>query len=156
MTWNLVEWCSVPWSGSLFEMATLSQCSHFLISYGRGCCRSLNVLHNHRTDAYHQLKSFRGKIYKKHFFISMRNIPHWTVDEVTALCFDLTRFVTDQFSVGLWGYVISTGEMIRLTQSHDILRVTGPLCGEFTGHWWTPLTKASHAEFWCFLWPASE
>ena len=29
---NLVAWCSVPWSGSLFEMAMFSQCTHFLIS----------------------------------------------------------------------------------------------------------------------------
>ena len=27
-----------------------------------------------------------------------------------------------------------------------------PLCGEFTGHRWIPLTKASDAEPWCFLW----
>ena len=27
--WNLVAWCNVPWSESLFEMATLNQCSHF-------------------------------------------------------------------------------------------------------------------------------
>ena len=25
----------------------------------------------------------------------------------------------------------------------NIFRVTGPLCGEFTGHWWIPLTKPS-------------
>ena len=37
-----------------------------------------------------------------------------------------------------------------------IFHVTGPLCGEFTGHRWTPLTKASDAELWCFLWSASE
>ena len=30
-------------------------------------------------------------------------------------------------------------------------RVTGPLCREFTGHRWIPLTKASDAELWCFL-----
>ena len=29
-------------------------------------------------------------------------------------------------------------------------RDTGPLCGEFTGYRWIPLTKASDAEFWCF------
>ena len=34
--------------------------------------------------------------------------------------------------------------------------VTGPLCGEFTGHRWIPLTKASDAELWCFLWFAPE
>ena len=36
----------------------------------------------------------------------------------------------------------------------NIFRVTGPLCGEFTGHRWIPRTKASDAELWCFLWSA--
>ena len=38
----------------------------------------------------------------------------------------------------------------------NIFRVTGPLCGEFTGHRWIPLTKASDAKLWCFLWSAPE
>ena len=29
----------------------------------------------------------------------------------------------------------------------NIFRITGPLCGEFTGHRWIPLTKASDGEF---------
>ena len=33
----------------------------------------------------------------------------------------------------------------------NILRVTGPLCGEITGDRWIPLTKASDAELWCFF-----
>ena len=37
----------------------------------------------------------------------------------------------------------------------NIFRVTGHLCGEFTGHRWIPRTKASDAEF-CFLWSAPE
>ena len=36
----------------------------------------------------------------------------------------------------------------------NICRVAGPLGGEFTGHRWIPLTKASDAEVWCFLWSA--
>ena len=35
-------------------------------------------------------------------------------------------------------------------------RVRGLLCGEFTGHRWNPLTKASDAELWCFLWSPPE
>ena len=38
----------------------------------------------------------------------------------------------------------------------NIFRITGPLCGEYIGHRWIPLTKASDAELWCFLWSASE
>ena len=44
MAWNLVAWCSLPWSGSLYEITTLRLCSHFLISACRWCCCSLNVL----------------------------------------------------------------------------------------------------------------
>ena len=36
----------------------------------------------------------------------------------------------------------------------NIFRVTGLLCGEFTAHRRIPLTKASDAELWCFLWSA--
>ena len=35
-------------------------------------------------------------------------------------------------------------------------RITGPLCEEFTGHRWIPLTKASEAGLRCFLWSAPE
>ena len=33
----------------------------------------------------------------------------------------------------------------------NIFRVTGHMCGEFTGPRWIPRTKASDAELWCFL-----
>ena len=46
---------------------------------------------------------------------------------------------------------------IMMTSSNgNIFRVTGHLCGEFTGTRWIPRTKASDAELWCFLWSASE
>ena len=38
----------------------------------------------------------------------------------------------------------------------NIFRVTGPLCGEFTGHRWIPCTNASDAELWCSVWSAPE
>ena len=41
----------------------------------------------------------------------------------------------------------STSQMayIMTSSNGNILRVTGHLCGEFTGHWWIPRTKASDA-----------
>ena len=41
-------------------------------------------------------------------------------------------------------HVSSTIMMTSL--NGNIFRVTGHLCGEFTGHWWIPLTKAGDAE----------
>ena len=37
-----------------------------------------------------------------------------------------------------------------MTSNRNIFRITGLLCGEFTGHRRNPLTKASDAELWCF------
>ena len=35
------------------------------------------------------------------------------------------------------------------SSNRKIFRVTGPLCGEFTGQRWIPPTKANDAELWC-------
>ena len=43
-----------------------------------------------------------------------------------------------------------------VSESRNIFRVTGPLRGEYTGHRWIPLTKASDADLWCFPWSAPE
>ena len=44
---------------------------------------------------------------------------------------------------------------IMMTSSNgNVFRVTGHLCGDFTGTRWIPLTKASDAELWYFLWSA--
>ena len=47
-------------------------------------------------------------------------------------------------------------QLMMTSSNGNIFRVTGHLCGEFTGHRWIPRTKASDAELWCFLWSASE
>ena len=56
-------------------------------------------------------------------------------------------------------YELVAGEYWICVSHDDVIkwkhfRVTGPLCGEFTGHRWIPLTKASDAELWWFLWSA--
>ena len=45
---------------------------------------------------------------------------------------------------------------IMTSSNGNIIRVTGPLCWEFTGHPWIPHPNASDAELWCFLWSAPE
>ena len=58
----------------------------------------------------------------------------------------------------LWAHSTSSWShfvFMMMSSNENIFRVTGPLCGEFTGPWWIPSTKASDAELWCFLWSAS-
>ena len=46
------------------------------------------------------------------------------------------------------------GQVLMMTSLNgNIFRVTGHLCGEFTGPRWIPRTKASDAELWCFYHP---
>ena len=49
-----------------------------------------------------------------------------------------------------------SGIILMTSSNGNIFRVTGHLCGEFTGPRWIPHTKASDAELWCFLWSAPE
>ena len=56
-----------------------------------------------------------------------------------------------------WHVVIIFCLWYMMTSSNGkIFRVTGLLCGEFTGLRWIPRTKASDAELWCFHWSAPE
>ena len=52
-------------------------------------------------------------------------------------------------------YMNNSITMMTLS-NRSISAFTGSLCGEFTGHLWIPLTKASDAELWYFLWSAPE
>ena len=48
------------------------------------------------------------------------------------------------------------GDDMMTSSNGNIFRVTGHLCGEFTGPRWIPHTKASGAELWCLLWSTPE
>ena len=82
-------------------------------------------------------------------YVYMR-LSGWIWGDV-SWCFKLSE-VTDVCWVYVrWGQ-ISHDDVIKW----NIFRVTGPLCGEFSCDRWIPLTKASDAELWCFLWSAPE
>ena len=54
------------------------------------------------------------------------------------------------------GYVSVVSTTMMTSSNGNIFRITGHLCGEFTGLRWIPRTKASDAELCCFIWSASE
>ena len=73
------------------------------------------------------------------------------------------RFDLD-YRIIIWEYrawpifyvVINLLHNMMMSSNGNIFRVTGPLWGEFTGHRSIPLTKASDAELWCFVWSKPE
>ena len=64
------------------------------------------------------------------------------------------RVPTEQDCLVLCSMTLKHTELVFVMTSWNgnIFRVTGPLCAEFADHRWIPLTKASDAELWCFLW----
>ena len=51
-------------------------------------------------------------------------------------------------------HLIQINFSMMTSSNGNIFRVTGPLCRGFPSHRWIPLTKASDAELWYFLWSA--
>ena len=70
-------------------------------------------------------------------------LANWRIN--VTLCLD-----------GLRSYQQILSLYMMTSSNGDILCVTVPLWGEYTGHRWIPLTKASGAELWYFLWSAPE
>ena len=66
----------------------------------------------------------------------------------------------DSATIEVWEWISNftpyfNGHMMT-SSNGNIFRVTGHLCGEFTGPRWIPCTKASVAELWYFLWSVPE
>ena len=74
------------------------------------------------------------------------------------------RITTGSNNNGLSATQVNTISLLSLVEADsmttssngNIFRVTGHLCGEFTGHRWIPRTKASDAELWYVLLSAPE
>ena len=79
---------------------------------------------------------------------SLWNVTGNTVNEAPVK-FQHDTIQTQDFGIARYSDMMTSS-------NGNIFRVSGPLCGEFTGHRWIPLTKASDAEHWCFLWNAPE
>ena len=113
-------------------------------------------------------------VYNKQYSLARRadNIGYYLVFKTYVGCFSSKSMVSTWFVSYLLVYTWNTplhyphaanagcvlagvAPVLMKTQSNgNIFRVTGPLCGEFTGHPWIPRTEASDAELWCFLWSA--
>ena len=85
--------------------------------------------------------------------------------KTSTVCRDIDWKIGTQWSILLsdinliivefksWIIITLSKEAFRMMTPSDgnIFRVTGPLCGKFTGHRWIPPTKVSDAELWCFF-----
>ena len=79
---------------------------------------------------------------------------NWSYDPIVQRFFDLTNQSYDV--IELIGPTVHWSSHMMTSLNGNIFGITGLFCGKFTGHWWIPLTKASDAELWYFLWSVPE
>ena len=113
---------------------------------------------------FHILSLLLGQNSWKKFFVN--RITVWNSHFLTNLTYIYLiclYFILAMFRVStdyeVWEVFPSKVDYLIImmkSSNGNIFRVTGHLCGEFTGSPWIPHTKASDAELWCFLLSAPE
>ena len=99
---------------------------------------------------------WRFILYAFEQIVSKQLIRRWFETQMRSLWRQCNEMI-DQLNILMAFVALMIYIHIMMTSSSgNIFRVTAHLCGEFTGPRWILLTKASDAELWCFLWPASE
>ena len=93
-----------------------------------------------------------GAPYDYNKFLPIQQLPSNPSWNMTATCLQLVTCYDGRGTERGMGRSINMMTWLNGT----IFRVTGLLCGEFTGHRWILRTKTRNAELWCFLWSASE
>ena len=126
---------------------------HFWFFAGRGAyngpCLSY-VTHSYLNCLDMFILVYIRHMKKNHY--DMKKIIFHSWKYVTTIISDKTCYVTSILKKGVFHSNALTTHNGVIKRKH--FRVTGHLCGEFTGHRPIPLTKASDAELWCFLWSA--
>ena len=79
-----------------------------------------------------------------------------SISNLKAVLTQFTKAHTLPMTEKLWRITSRKQLNMMTSSSGNIFRVTGLLCGEFTYHRWSPRTKASNVELWCFRLSAPE
>ena len=133
----------VIWNSIVLMLRPFEYCAHMTEEHSiytlilRPRQKSRHFAHNFANDFnYFFLK------YENYFSIQI------SVDLLTNCPVERSQHWFKQLS----GIEQVTGQYLNMMTSSygSIFRVTGHLCGEFTGPRWIPCTKARDAELWCF------
>ena len=108
-------------------------------------CNQTDILKNlvWTTTIVFEYSHSKRKVFSKTSIITLNSIPDCAHFRI---CLETSFWMINIFIFRLQAHTVF-GEAMMTSTNGNIFRVTGPLCGEFTG----PLTEASDAELWCFL-----
>ena len=148
---------------------------HRALMFSLVCARTNGWLHHRDAGDLRRHYAHYDVTLMYHFILVLST--HHSNPQIIVSIRSEYHFLLQSFSSNLWTWIFGSSKLynIYLILSHgfqwfdqlnkiymmtssngNIFRVTGHLCGEFTGLRWIPRTKASDAELWWFLWSASE
>ena len=134
------------------------KCQRLLCKHGK--CKSFHPVpvERHITVGLRQACTLSPEQYGKHFADDIWKCVLWFFLQFYRRLFlaYVTWDTRDNNAFSHWLRSFSYDPSMMTSSNGNIFRVTGHLCGEFTGHRWIPCTKASDAELWRFLWSAPE
>ena len=81
-------------------------------------------------------------------WMSVIQSSNWLCNKATVIWKLLPWPLMSYYSDRRW--IVQCRCCMMTSSNGNLFRVTGLLCGEFTGHRWIPRTKPSDAELWCF------
>ena len=86
------------------------------------------------------------------------SVVHMYTSSLTSFAGLGTTIAIDRstMTTNIMPLIHNIGSGMMTSPNGSIFRGTGPLWGEFTGHRWISLTKASDAELWYILWSTPE
>ena len=114
-------------------------------------------IHNSITDIHSSIMDIHNSVMDIHnYMLAIMDIHNWITDihnyrVYAPLAFHMCGTSAQEGAV-LTCHQSPSGHFMVTSSNGNIFRVTGPMCGEFTGHRWIPLTKATDAELRYFLW----
>ena len=116
------------------------------------CNHRTTFCQNSENDTKHLLMKCNGHKIVRQVSYHAQYVTFWSVSDVGW--YEVMIWVSS-----IWKHQTSYPGIgchlnIMTSWNENIFDITGPFYREFTGHWWIPLTKASDAELWCFLWSA--
>ena len=142
--------------GCLTGIGKVCECS--VPGYSPQSIRVNRVLLNYSNSVIHKWVLLADMWPFETHVICMQAFKHttlWITMRELQECTAVATSCREAFYLMRWKQFRITSYFMMTSSNGNIFRVTGHLCGEFTGPRWIPRTKASDAELWCFLWSAS-
>ena len=110
------------------------------VSFDNGLSHILSIHLTFLSKIFMDIHKWSSDLYSWKPHAWKNNLLHWSMGQTLYMC---AVYPQQMAHCVAYNYMMASS-------NGNIFRFTGPLCGEFTGQRWIPLTKASDTQF-CVL-----